>query len=168
MPLAGALVVPYLAGRLDRTCAATADASGLVHLEDRCLLGGELVLFHPAARLEVIPGERFWSGEVEAEAAPRPPVRLRLVDEEGEAAGQAFLRLRVGEVTLSPDDLLFALTRTGAPWPYRLDERGEALLVGIDPAAPEVPEVLVTLDGEEIAVTPAGVGPGETFVVALP
>jgi len=167
--LAGALVVPIAArGGLDRTCATNADAAGVVRLEDRCLVGRKLVLFHPVARLEVIPGERFWAGEIEAEAAPVPAIRLRLLDDGGEPAANRPLALRVGDVVLSPDALLFATTRTGAPWPFHTDARGEALMVGVDPMAPDVPEILLTIDGDEVAARPAGVGPGEVWVVAPP
>lgn len=89
------------------------------------------VLIHPWAALQEISGrELTGSAYVEVRSRPPFPPRVRLVDPDGEPVRDAFVQLRLGDLTLTPNDLFVAAT---IDVPFRTSNaQGEIVLNGVD------------------------------------
>lgn len=97
-------------------------------------------MVHPAAALSAVAGTEL-AGRAGIEVRERPafPLRLRVVDEDGRALQGVAVQVRLGDLTITPNDLL-AGSPAGLPW-GRTNAAGEVVLLGVDPGAPEIVEV---------------------------
>lgn len=136
-PLAGAALLPFDSeGRFRFDCRTGTDAEGQAALVAGCR-DATYVVVHPAAALMAVAGADL-AGRAGIEVRERPafPLRLRVVDEDGRGLPGVAVQVRLGELTITPNDLL-AAAPSALPW-GRTDATGEIVLLGVDPGAPEV------------------------------
>lgn len=117
-------------GRSDLGCRTVVDGEGFVAPSDSCS-ERRFLLVHPWAALQVFDGQRI-VGSAYVEVRPRPPFppRVRVVDEDGEPVPGAQVQLRIGDLELTPNDLLAAAT-AGLPF-QTTNALGEIVLHGLD------------------------------------
>lgn len=166
-PVAGAALVPFDdAGRLRLDCRTGTDGEGRVPLPPGCA-DATFVVVHPRAALAIVPGADL-AGRAGIEVRERPPfpLRLRLVDGEGRPLAGVPVQLRLGDLTLTPNDLLAGAPAL-LPW-QRSDTAGEIVLLGVDPAAPGLVEVAPWGDwkGDWTAVSSADLEFGRPLEIA--
>lgn len=149
-------------------CSFVSDHDGIAMIPDGCVETADVAVMHPGVRLEVIRGDHLRRLE-KLEVQPAPlPLRIRVVDENGAALNGVPIELRFDGLTLSPNDFLLALRRTGHLMAFRTDASGVATLHGVDPRTRTVPDAAVAhFDGPGVAL--GGRTPGEVveLVVSL-
>jgi hypothetical protein len=154
-------------GSRDYACSERTGADGTLDLADQCLRGKSFVVFQRDARIQALDGSRLMGTVVEVDRAPKNPVRLRVLDAEGQPVAGVPVELRYGRWALGPNDLLAAFTRTGVLLFYLTDSKGEIYLNGVDPGAPDAPTVAPLIDRKVDAVHLGNARPGETIEVRL-
>ena len=157
-------------GQQDRRCSKATDGEGRARLQAAaCLQGGSVVVLHADARLTVLAAEDLARvPQLTIERAPSIPLRLRAVDSDGLPLARASVALRLGGVEIGPNELLASAgAGNGMPF-YLTDERGELLLRGVDPQAPEVPAITVLSAGRRASVSVLGYRPGDVVEVVVP
>jgi hypothetical protein len=139
-PVVGAALLPFGEdGRFRFDCRTGTEADGRVPLVAGCE-DATYVVVHPRAALATIPGGEL-AGRAGIEVRERPafPLRLRLVDGDGRPLADVPVQVRLGDLTLNPNDLLAGAPAL-LPW-QRTDSAGEIVLLGVDPGAPGLVEV---------------------------
>lgn len=133
-PVAGAALLPFDGdGRFRHGCRTGTDAEGRVALVAGCQ-DATFVVVHPGAALVTVEGSEL-AGRAGVEVRERPafPLRLRVTDEDGRELAGVAIQLRLGDLTITPNDLLAGATNA-LPW-QRTDAAGRIVLLGADPAA---------------------------------
>lgn len=169
-PVAGAALLPFDGdGRFRHDCRTGTDAEGRVALVAGCQ-DATFVVVHPGAALIAVEGSEL-AGRAGIEVRERPafPLRLRVTDEDGRELAGVAIQLRLGDLTITPNDLLAGATNA-LPW-QRTDAAGRIVLLGADPAAPGLIEVAPwgEWEGEWTAVSSADLAVGRPLeIVASP
>ena len=169
-PVTGAALLPFDDdGRLLLDCRTGTDPEGRVPLPSGCT-DATFVVVHPRAALTTIAGAEL-AGRAGIEVRERPafPLRLRLVDGDGRPLAGVAVQARIGDLTLTPNDLL-AGAPSLLPW-ERTNAAGEVVLLGVDPGAPGLVEVAPwgEWEGEWTAVSSADLERGRPLeIVAAP
>jgi len=134
-------------------CDAPVNSEGYVEVPEGCQRELTYLLVYPSAALQTFAAEEIaGSGEVRARRRPEFPPKVRLVDPDGGPVAQAFVALRLGDLTISPDDL-YAGARGGLPFQPTTNADGEVVLQGVDVDTVEQVEVSPWRPYEEHWVT---------------
>jgi len=119
-------------GRPRAACNARVNSEGYVKLRSNCERELTFLLVHPRAALQTFTSEELArSGTVEAAIRPSFPPRIRVVDSDGEPLANTFIALRLGDLTITPDDLFGGGTGS-LPFQPTTNARGEVVLQGVD------------------------------------
>jgi len=150
-------------GRSVATCHVNADDEGRAAPSESCS-EHSFVVVHPRAALQVVSGIDLVASAYQ-EVAPRPAFspRLRLVDPDGEPVRQAMVQVRLGDLTLTPKDLLAAAS-VGLPF-HTSNAMGEIILNGLEAGALSDVEVSPWLPYEEQWIDLAGASDGAIEIV---
>jgi hypothetical protein len=167
-PVAGAALVAFDDGEPDPICDATATADGAVQVPSGCDGGLTYLLVHPAATLQTLSGQDLLqSGEVEARRRTGIPPRVRVVDADGEPLQNVFVELRLGDLVVTPNDVL-AGASAGLPFQPASNAVGDIVLYGVDADGVESVEVSPWLPYEEDWVSLSGRSGKVVNVTATP
>lgn len=162
------LLVVGPGGERNGQCSRPAGADGAIDLPDNCLRGHTVVVIAPGARISPLEGAAIPSfPEVSIPRAPSRPVRLRILDSDGDGVEGVPVALRYGKIVLNANDFLLAATYTGHQLFYLSDGAGEITLRGVDPEAVPVPEVGIGLGGDMEWFSLNGYLRGETVSLTL-
>jgi len=113
-------------------CDAPVNSQGYVEVPEGCERALTYLLVYPTAALQTFASEELAStGVVEARGRPEFPPKVRLLDTDGNPIARAFVALRLGDLTISPDDL-YAGAFGGLPFQPTTNADGEVVLGGVD------------------------------------
>lgn len=140
-------------------CRISTDVQGRAAPPESCS-DHSFVLVHGWAALQMISGlDLVASAVVEVDSRPAFPLRVRLVDAGGEPLPKVMLQVRLGDLTLSPNEF----TAAGVP-AYTSNSVGEIVLTGLETGALSDIEISPWLPYEEQWVDLAG-AKGEIEIV---
>lgn len=141
-------------------CRISTDVQGRAAPPESCS-DHSFVLVHGWAALQMISGlDLVASAAVEVDPRPPFPLRVRLVDAGGEPVPKVMLQVRLGDLTLSPNEF----TAAGVP-AYTSNSVGEIVLNGLETGALSDIELSPWLPYEEQWVDLAGGAQGEVEIV---
>jgi hypothetical protein len=166
--VSGATLVSFDDGQPRPTCNAAVSTRGAVEVPSECGRGLTYLLVHPRAALQTFSAQDLiQSGVLEARLRPGYPPRVRVVDADGEPLEDVFVQLRLGDLTVTPDDVL-AGASAGLPFQPASNAVGEIVLFGVDAEGVEPAEVSPWLPYAENWVALSGRSGQVVNVTAVP
>ena len=148
-------------------CDAWVNTEGYVEVKAGCERELTYLLVDPLAAIQTFAAEQIaGSGVVRARRWPRFPPTVRLVDADGSPISRASIQLRLGDLTITPDDLY--ASGGGLPFRPTTNAAGEVVLQGVDVDTVEEVEVSPWRPFEEHWVTLHSGERGVVEVVATP
>lgn len=162
-PLRGAFLLRVGAeGQRDLACSPTTDSRGVARIRSECSEeGGWFVVFHPAAAVTVIRADAAALPAISVPAGG-PPIEVVAIDgASGEPVADLPLGLQLGDLRLTTNDLLTALTYTRTMFGHLTDGAGRVRLYGLRPTASVGSAVLFSADAVRegrlaLSLPPAG------------
>jgi len=135
-------------GLRDLKCSEATNSAGIVFFHESCLDIGLAVFVHPRALIKIFNKKLLAIvPEVRIQRAPERPILLRVTDADAQPVADLPVGFRFRSLTLDPNDLLFAFSRTGGYIYFRTDRTGHLALRNVSPDSSDVPEVFATLSG---------------------
>ncbi|HEX2164749.1 MAG TPA: hypothetical protein VHM02_12430, partial [Thermoanaerobaculia bacterium] len=126
-------------GRPRPECRTRTGSGGRIDQSSLCADASYLVVHPRAALIRLDGGELAGRAGIEIRERPGFPLRLRAVDPDGRPLAGVPFQVRVGDLTITPNQLL-AAADAAILW-ERTNAAGEIVLFGVDPGAPGLVEV---------------------------